>query len=238
MLHGCAIWYDLTGQEIAELERTQCRVFRIIQGLPPRTHNAISRRLLGELAMLSRIKLSKLGFLHRLISSKSSSLVKKVFVRRMYENMINDKMKGFVPDIVSILHECTMMDNLRSYMYGGQFPSKYQWKLMSRHGVQKLDTANSKNNLISKRDNQRCVRILFSTDNIQMHPFHWLIKSSKEKKYVKPCMTAIRLLALPETSYSSSECVLCQKEYIMTSCVILLPNVPACTGNATFSGNI
>ena len=74
MLHGCELWYELTKHELDLLEKTQCRNFRAFQQLPQRTHNATTRGLLGEMAMDSRIRVIKLTFLQRLISSDPSSL--------------------------------------------------------------------------------------------------------------------------------------------------------------------
>ncbi len=55
MLHGCELWNNLCQIELDMLETTQCRVLRMVQGLAPRTHNVITRGLVGELSVKSCI---------------------------------------------------------------------------------------------------------------------------------------------------------------------------------------
>ena len=81
--------------------------------------------------MSSRIMLAKLRFLQRLIASKPSTIVKQIFTRRLYESMINCKMKGFIPDITRILGQCNLSGELYAYMNGGHFPTKSQWQEMA-----------------------------------------------------------------------------------------------------------
>jgi endonuclease/exonuclease/phosphatase family metal-dependent hydrolase len=221
MLHGCEMWHDMSKNELDQLERSQSRIFRRIQDLPVRTHNVISRGLLGELSMASRIALIKLGFLQRLVATKPNTIVKQIFTRRLYENVINSKMKGFVPDIMMILQQYNLSNELFCYMRGGHFPSKSAWKAMTRFSVIKLDVENSRNVLCFKNDNARCVRVLFSGDALEMHVFHRMIKRSRNMLNVKPLITSLSLLALPETSYTTTRCRLCNKEYTDIVCHII-----------------
>ena len=221
MLHGCEIWYNMTKNEMDQLERSQCQIFRRIQYLPARTHNVISRGLLGEPSMSSRIHLIKLGFLQRLVASKPATIVKQVFTRRLYENMINSKMKGFLPDIMRILQQHNLINELRTYMCGGHFPSKSEWKAMTKFSVMKSDIDDARNILRSKSDNTRCIRVLYSGEELEMHPFHSIIQTSRSRIKAKPLITALTLLALPETSYTVPKCSLCTNDYTDIICHII-----------------
>ena len=227
MLHGCEIWYEMTKNELVQLERSQNRVFRRIQNLPARTHNVISRGLLGEPSMTSRIITSKLGFLQRLVASKPTTIVKQVFTRRLYESMVNCKMKGFIPDIMRILQLYNLREELRIYMCGGLFPAKSKWKALTKFAVKKLDCDDARNVLRLKGDSARCVRLLFDHEELTMHLFHRIIKSSRSRISVKPLITALTLLVLPETSYTDAKCSLCKQIYtdivchIVTQCPLL-----------------
>ena len=171
--------------------------------------------------MSSRIMLAKLRFLQRLIASKPSTIVKQIFTRRLYESMIHSKMKGFIPDITRILEQCNLSGELYTYMKGGHFPTKSQWKEMAALSVTLLDNDHARNNLASKRDNNRCLRILYTGDDREMHIFHRIIKSSHNRSLVKPLITALTLLAIPETSYTATQCCLCNKDYSDIVCHII-----------------
>ncbi len=217
MLHGCEVWYELHQYEFDMLERTQCRSFRTFQGLPPRTHNTIARGLLGELSILSRIQLMKLNFLQRLVMANPFYLIKRVFIKRLYDSMHTVSMKGFIPDIVKILDNCGLKSNLTNYALGGRFPSKLDWKSMSRYAVVKSDTDYNRHSLSLKGDSDRYIRVACVIDNLSMNPFYTVIKRGIDRQCAKQQLTFIKLLSLPSTSYEKPVCKLCQKDY-MTVC--------------------
>ena len=138
-------------------------------------------------------------------------------------------MKGFIPDIMRILQQYNLSDEFRTYMFGEHFPAKGEWKALTRLSVMKLDIEDARNVLRIKSDNARCVRLLYDDDGEEMsiHIFHRIIKSSDSRISVKPLIRALTLLALPETSYTDTKCTLCKQVYtdivchIITQCPLL-----------------
>ena len=69
--------------------------------------------------------------------------------------------------------------------------------------------------------------LLFDHEELTMHLFHRIIKSSRSRISVKPLITALTLLVLPETSYTDAKCSLCKQIYtdivchIVTQCPLL-----------------
>lgn len=221
MLHGCELWYEMRRYEVDMLERTQCRSLRGVQGLPPRTHNVITRDLLGELSMQSRIYQMKLSFLYRLVNLNPSLLVKRIFLQRLYEHLTNSKMKGFIPDIMQILEQCNISHSLTVYMCGGTFPSKLEWKQTSKQAVMVYDFEQSMNALCRKNDCSRYVRSMLVDDHSCIHSLYRIMQRSHTTQYDQALLTMIRILALPERSYSDVPCKLCKKEYQDIACHVI-----------------
>jgi sorting nexin-29 len=221
VLHGCELWYGLTKYELDLLERTQCRTFRAFQQLPQRTHNATTRGLLGEFAMISRMRLIKLTFLQRLISSEPSSLVKRIFIQRLYRGVLNQSMKGYIPDILEVLNACNLKEYFMEYVHGGRFPVKHTWKSMASHAVAKLDISVNEMSLARKADSARCIRLMCQGEKMVMHRFYSMIQRGVDKQYLASLFTMIRILALPSTSYEEPICKLCHKCYDDLVCHII-----------------
>jgi hypothetical protein len=221
MLHGCEVWYELCHYELDLLERTQCRSLRKVQHLPPRTHNVIVRGLLGELSMQARIRMMKLQFLQRLVNMNCNYLVKKIFLQRLYECIINNSMKGFFPDILGILETCRLKDHLMIYMKGGRFPSKYDWKLTVINSVMTYDYDRAKHNLSSKTDCDRFIRTMDIDNHVVMHPFYSIMRRSRNLKDNKALWAVIRLIALPSLTYNLSSCRLCGKDITDVACHVI-----------------
>ena len=74
--------------------------------------------------MDSRIRVIKLTFLQRLISSDPSSLVKRIFIQRLYRGVLKQPMKGYIPDILGLMNVCELSGNLMEYVRGRSFPTK------------------------------------------------------------------------------------------------------------------
>ena len=213
MLHGCELWHSLRKYEMDMLERTQCRALRGIQGLPPRTHNVITRGLLGELSMDSRMCTMKLMFLFRLAISNPCFLVKRIFLRRLYDHLLHGSMKGFIPDIARILDLCSLKDYLFVYMCGGQFPSKLEWKQLVKQAVNTLDYEFDRKSLLEKRDCSRYVRCMTMANHGSLHPLYTFTRHSDNVTDARSMLAVIRCLGLPEAHYDNIPCKLCNKEY-------------------------
>lgn len=221
MLHGCEVWYALCQRELNQLENTQCRTLRKVQMLPPRTHNAVARGLLGELNMQARIWLMKLQFLQRLVKTDCRYLVKKIFIQRLYEGINNTSMKGFFPDIIGILNICNLKNHLVTYMQGGRFPAKHDWKLMSKNAVIKYDYDIAIQSLASKTDCERYIRFMDIDSHIVIHQFYGIMRRSRDLKNNRALWGVIRLIALPSTTYNVSSCKLCGKDISDVTCHVI-----------------
>jgi hypothetical protein len=222
MLHGCELWNNMTQREIEELERTQSRTLRSVQNLPPRTHSIVTRGLLGQMSIASQVKMKKLTFLLMLIATDSSYRVKAIFLGRLYESINNTSMKGFIPDVIQILDNVSLKAELISYMHGGRFPTKHQWKQMVTSGIQRLDYTASVNRL--RHNDVRYSRQMDPDRHLQIHPLYNVIRRSSSIQTNKSLLWLTRMIALPDTSYQEAVCKLCRKCYtdivvhIITEC--------------------
>ena len=86
--------------------------------------------LLGFTSIEAYIDQQKLSFLGALWRLKSSDIASQVFLNRLYQfrNKCAHANRGFVPDVVEILHKNNLHDYLETYISTNTFPKKEQWK--------------------------------------------------------------------------------------------------------------
>jgi hypothetical protein len=211
MLHGCELWYCLSKGEIDLLETTQCRALRKVQHLPRRTHNCVTRGLLGQLSIVSQLNTKKLLFLERMVSLSSSCIVKLVFLSRLYDCMHNDGMKGYILDIKHVLYMYELQNYLLCYMQGSRFPDKSEWKQIVKRAVVQRDYELAVEELIAKNDCTRYISMMNIDNHTSLHPFYGIIRTCTNMGFNKALLTAIKLLSLPNITYDSHECKLCNQ---------------------------
>ena len=87
-------------------------------------------RLLGFTSIEGYIDQQKLLLLGALCRLKSSDIASQVFLNRLYQfrNKCAHANRGFVPDVVEILHKNNLHDYLETYISTNTFPKKEQWK--------------------------------------------------------------------------------------------------------------
>ena len=84
----------------------------------------------------------KLLFLQKLIYSKTNTVHKQMFIKRLF-NILNgtvDHPQGYVPDILIILDKYNLKSYLDIYLNNGYFPNKCNWKNIVKKQVQGLQT--------------------------------------------------------------------------------------------------
>jgi endonuclease/exonuclease/phosphatase family metal-dependent hydrolase len=209
MLYGSEVWYNLTKTEIYQLEKVQCRCLRKILGFPMRTHNALTRSVLSQTSIHGLIKERKLMFLHKLVSLDNALVVKKLFLSRLYEHIIFQNKDGFVPDIFQITREYGLNAFLINYGLGQiiDIPRKAAWKSTVKNAIKSLEYTRNLDNLSEKKDSSRFIRTMHSTENKLL--LWQVMKHCKYKGNIRPLLTIIRLMTLPEMVDLPILCKLC-----------------------------
>jgi len=225
MLYGSEVWYNLTKTDIYKLEKVQCRCLRKILGFPLRTHNALTRSVLCQTSIHGLIKERKLMFLHKLVSLDNALVVKKVFISRLYEHIVFQNKDGFVPDIFQIAREYGLSAFLINYGRGHiiDVPSKAAWKSNVKDAIKSLEFTKNLDNLLEKRDSSRFIRTMHSTEN-KLRLWQ-VMKHCKYKGNIRPILTIIRLMTLPEMMDLPAICKLCNRP-IMDICTHVIMTCP------------
>lgn len=162
ILYGSELWNNLTHSEILELERTQKFAAKRIQGFHRRTHDEITRGFLHWHTMESIIDCKKLLFLQKLISLDGDYLAKQILLYRIYDYMLGNETKGFVPEIVDILWKYELIEYLYIYIKGGQFMDKIPWKYTVKSCVDQYVRGQQENSLRDKGDTVYAIQVLNS----------------------------------------------------------------------------
>ena len=219
MVYGCELW-QINSHDISELEKVQNITLRIMQGFLPGTSGSASRGLLGLLTIEAEIDRRKLYFLGRLILMSYGIACRRIFLVRLTRWKWNstNKMKGFLPDIVRILHKYDLMDILTEYILLDRFPSKYLWKKIVRehvyahHNRQWQDKINSHEQLA-----------MFA----EIHPVNevspWWLLADKNPDYLEQINDVLRLLCgsfkirvnrVNRPEVYSDHCDICNNDYV------------------------
>ncbi|KAI8510836.1 hypothetical protein Bbelb_117520 [Branchiostoma belcheri] len=130
MLHGCELWYP-TQTRLMQLERVHRAGVKRMQGMHPRTGTIDSLGSLGMFTMRAIIDKHKLCFFGRLANLPFTTLVKKVFLFRLYSHLLmrtQRSTRGFINDIFRVAEEYHLTEHLEKYWLTTEFPSKVEWK--------------------------------------------------------------------------------------------------------------
>ena len=221
ILHGSEVWYNTKQYEWDLLEKTQCRALRDVQGLSARTHNSIARGLIGQLSMRSLIYRMKLSFLQRLISLDTKTLVKRIFLQRLYESISRTPISGFIYDILQILDQYGLKQYLTTYMCGGRFPSKPEWKQTLKHSITSKDFDWSNQALDPKTDCARYRRSMDREKHGSMHQLYNMAKDTNNVNDSRILMAMVRIQSVPDTRYDHAPCLSCGRHYDDIICHII-----------------
>ncbi|OWF40943.1 hypothetical protein KP79_PYT15970 [Mizuhopecten yessoensis] len=117
ILFGCEHWSQINQTDIRNLNTSQHYASKLILNVRKGTRSDIAESILGIQRIGATIDQRKLIFLAQLIHLECRYIVKRMFLVRLYSYIIgeedgNTTQRGFIPDIVAILHKY----NLRSYL--------------------------------------------------------------------------------------------------------------------------
>lgn len=133
ILYGSELWNGLSESDASILNRTQHGIVKRIQGLPIRTRSDMCEALVGVNRISSEIEIRKLMFLHTILSLPVHAITSQLFLFRYFQfvlNRINDKMTGFIPDIVSILTKYDLCEIVNSHVNNHEpVPQRFNWKI-------------------------------------------------------------------------------------------------------------
>lgn len=127
----------MSSSDLQQLNTFQHFVCKNALELPKLCRSDISESLFNVQPISAEIDTRKLLFLGRLCRLDYDALPKKIFLTRLMSFMLylSDKQKGFIPDIVTILHLYDLAEYLQDWLYNGTFPTKDSWKKIVRRAV-------------------------------------------------------------------------------------------------------
>lgn len=124
MLYGAELWWGLNKSDVEKLDIANRFAAKRIQGLDPNTRSVAAIGCLGLWTIEGYIDKIKLLFFHKLLTAPTTSIHKKLFVKRLFSFIYRlvEKPLGFVPDIVNLLHKYELYHVLQEYMDCGYIP--------------------------------------------------------------------------------------------------------------------
>ena len=217
MVYGCELW-QLNRNDISEIEKVQNIMVRVMQGFLPGTSGSASRGRLSLLTIEAEIDKRKLYFLGRLILMSHGIPCRKIFLMRLIKWKWNrtNKLKGFIPDIVRILHKYDLMDTLKEYILWDRFPSKHLWKKIVKEHVHEHH-----NVIWQYKINSHEQLTLFA----EVHPDNgvspWWLLANNNPDYPQQINDVLRLLSgsfqrkrVNKQETYSDYCDICSKDYV------------------------
>ena len=211
---------QLNRNDISELEKVQNIVVRIMHGLLPGTSGSVSRGLLGLLAIEAEIDKHKLCFLRRFSLMGHGIPCRNNFRLRFIKWKWNrtNKLKGFIPGIVRILHKYDLMDAFTEYILWDRFPSKHLWKKIVKEHVHE-----HYNVLWQDKINSHEQLTMFA----EIHPDNevspWWLLDDNNPDHLQQINDVVRLLSgsfqikgkrVNKPKTYSDYCDICSKDYV------------------------
>jgi len=126
---------------MGHLETTHHFCLKRIQNLLRSTRSDIVKGMLGFKSMLTYIDVHKLLFLGSLCRLQPEDTCFKLFIHRLYQhrNTRTRLSKGFITDIVFILHKYRLCHYLEEFTTISTFPCKPVWKYVCKDSVFKYE---------------------------------------------------------------------------------------------------
>ena len=139
ILYGSEVWNNISKAETDQINRTQRRIVKKIQGFPLRTRTDICESMLGLHPLYAEIIKQKLMFLHKIMSLSADTISSQIFFRRLYLYVTDEDLvsSGFIPDICKILchYNLQFYFILNAFSNGARFPGKYEWRGIVRKAI-------------------------------------------------------------------------------------------------------
>ena len=152
VLFACEIWGAITRNEYNMLEVVQHKVAKHLQGLHKRVHNEIVLGLLGWKSIKSIVHKSKLLFIRQLISLDNTFVIKKIFLYQIYSLFLgSETLTGSITtDLITVLEQYDLSVYVRTYIQGGSFPGKREWKTIIKEHIQAHEQQKWRDSLVVK----------------------------------------------------------------------------------------
>ena len=220
MLYSCELWGELPQNQINTFEKVQKTVAKSLQGLNWRTHDEITRGLIGWYTISGYINKAKLNFIYRLINS--SGIVKWIFLHRIYCCIFDTHNCGITYDLFNVMRQYDLHTFLYAYLYGGDFPLKQVWKSLVKDKIEMSETRIWQNGLRLKNSS----RFLSIQSNLKPNFMYYVLCQNRNKK--EDIMTMIRLLTIIQND-DEMLCILCNQtltdsvEHYLLRCTALIP---------------
>ena len=171
-----------------------------IQQLPRMSPNPAVLSMLGWRDLTTHVHLTKLMFVHRILSLASSSLYRRLFIQRFYQVLLSGIYCSFSPvaQIILLSMKYNVLVNILNVIEEGILPQKREWKKMCRTAVDSYCYSKWRFELqlYSKLS-------VFRTVVLRIEPcVRW--QMAKECVYLKPqCVTMVKLLCRTNALYAN-----------------------------------
>ena len=204
MLYGCEVWGNITKTELMMLNKVQKVVAKSIQNLNWRTHDEIVRGLLGWYTIEAYIDRSKRMFICKLVHMDPCSVTKQVFLKQLYSHITCRNIHNTITyDLLNVLKSYNLQDYLYSYLAGGTFPPKAEWKNIIKYNIYRSEENKWKQGLVQKG----CHRYINVQPKLEENILYNIIKQNLRHK--PDLMVLLKMLTVPE-NYEESQCDLCK----------------------------
>ncbi|KAK3106167.1 hypothetical protein FSP39_014105 [Pinctada imbricata] len=212
VLYGCELWNSLSKSDVRKLNQFQHFVLKDIQGFNIRTRSDISESLLGLTEIIREVDRRKLLFFGKLCSLDTQSNTKGIFRLRIFDFVYkqdnSSSCKGFVVDVVKLLHQYSLIDYFENYLTRGFFIRKDDWKLRVNTAI----SEKSKDDWLTRTSRDLDFEIFLQLHSVvDMCPARvWIF--AKESRMLKLAYFIARLWTVPE-KFDPVLCPLCQSIY-------------------------
>ena len=209
ILYGSEVWYKMNRGQMTMMEKMQTRKLKQVQQLTRRTHDYIVLGLLNQPRVESLIHMRKLNFVHKLATSRGTP--HRIFLERLYSNLTTkaEHLSGMMGEIIHLLRKYGLLSYLKTYIQGGEFPTRTCWKVIVKEEVIKYDRQWCIETHQVKNDVSRFQRIMGR--NLYKKPYSYYTAAMRNHRH-RPLVMLAKLLSLP-TKETAVSCVLCNNDY-------------------------
>ena len=205
-LYGTELLNDMTVSDIRSLERAHIQCLKYMMFLPKDTRSDIVLGSIGIWPLENYIDKRKLLLFGQLCILNTNYRTKQMFVRRLYAYIDNPgNSKGFIPDIVRILHKYGLYSYFEHYLQSATFPSKYAWKTKINKEITGLVERSWQARLLNDNESNLTG---FARLHFSFKPNSMLYFSTLYKKYQIQSINAMSLIG---RSYSRSYITICTR---------------------------
>ena len=211
MLYGCELWGALSQNELNIFERVQKKIAKAIQGLHVRTHDEVTRGLLGWYTIKGQIDKIKLNFFYKLMRMAPTNIVKTVFLYEMFRIILSrtENNKSVTCDLWRTVQAYGLANVALEYFHDDRLISKTAWKQLVKSSVHEREEQLYRDGLAAKH----AARFQRIKPDLKPSYIYYLMKTNLDKR--KLLMNIIKLCAFVEIA-GESVCNVCDQNYLDT----------------------